>query len=265
LLNDKERLSSKLTSRGILCFTPVKKSRHRWDLERCLPAKGAMPRLLFTILMKLWLHIRFGSQCWMQEAHPYSSNSMRANHRPSWKQVIGLVNPCEVRWLYLTSLPLSLFFQFQQVLFRGKAAFCGRMCYELLRCCNSHLQPVRIEACITIYFLMRANYEFTKKLNFTRVKLQVRFRSGAEVIYAGFNWLWAFCLNFWHNTYITGSLVMLGPDRLCSTGPHSGYTSCTPGLKTRVTETSNTWILVAFCVVGIGVQLVWRLGAGKIC
>ena len=47
------------------------------------------------------------------------------------------------------------------------------MCYELLRCCNSRLYTIRMEACITIYFLMKANYESTKRQNFARVRLQV--------------------------------------------------------------------------------------------
>ena len=59
------------------------------------------------------------------------------------------------------------------MLFKGKASFCGRMCYELLRCCNSRLYTIRMEACITIYFLMKANYESTKRQNFARVRLQV--------------------------------------------------------------------------------------------
>ena len=45
---------------------------------------------------------------------------------------------------------------------------------QVLRCCNSRLKSTRKEACILIYSLMKANFEFTKKKSFTRVHLQVR-------------------------------------------------------------------------------------------
>ncbi|XP_048744096.2 dedicator of cytokinesis protein 9-like isoform X7 [Ostrea edulis] len=63
--------------------------------------------------------------------------------------------------------------KFQPVLFKGNASLCGDLCYEVLRCCNSKLQSTRKEACALLYLLMRNNFEFTKKKNFTRVHLQV--------------------------------------------------------------------------------------------
>ncbi|XP_061183678.1 dedicator of cytokinesis protein 9-like isoform X1 [Saccostrea echinata] len=63
--------------------------------------------------------------------------------------------------------------KFQPVLFKGNASLCGELCYEILRCCNSKLQSTRKEACALLYLLMRNNFEFTKKKNFTRVHLQV--------------------------------------------------------------------------------------------
>jgi hypothetical protein len=50
---------------------------------------------------------------------------------------------------------------------------CGRLCYELLKCCNSRLSSVRQESCAILYLLMRSNFEFTNRKGLTRVHLQV--------------------------------------------------------------------------------------------
>ncbi|XP_052217568.1 dedicator of cytokinesis protein 9-like isoform X3 [Dreissena polymorpha] len=63
--------------------------------------------------------------------------------------------------------------KFPNVLFSGDATLCSKLCYEVLRCCNSRLKSTRKEACILLYSLMKANFEFTKKKSFTRVHLQV--------------------------------------------------------------------------------------------
>lgn len=59
------------------------------------------------------------------------------------------------------------------VLFKGNAALCGNLCYEVLRCCNSRLSSVRQEACAILYLLMRSNFEFSSRKGLTRVHLQV--------------------------------------------------------------------------------------------
>lgn len=56
----------------------------------------------------------------------------------------------------------------------GNAILCGRLCYELLRCCNSKLSSIRQESCALLYLLMRSNFEFTSRKGLTRVHLQVR-------------------------------------------------------------------------------------------
>ncbi|PVD19166.1 hypothetical protein C0Q70_21731 [Pomacea canaliculata] len=63
--------------------------------------------------------------------------------------------------------------KFETVLFKGSAEMCGQLCYEILRCCNSKLASTRQEACALLYLLMRTNFDFTNKKNFTRVHLQV--------------------------------------------------------------------------------------------
>ncbi|XP_022919235.2 dedicator of cytokinesis protein 9 [Onthophagus taurus] len=59
------------------------------------------------------------------------------------------------------------------VLFKGSAGLCGRLCYELLKCCNSRLASVRQESCAMLYLLMRSNFEFTGRKGLTRMHLQV--------------------------------------------------------------------------------------------
>jgi hypothetical protein len=59
--------------------------------------------------------------------------------------------------------------------FIGNAMLCGRLCYELLRCCNSKLSSIRQESCALLYLLMRSNFEFTSRKGLTRVHLQVIF------------------------------------------------------------------------------------------
>ncbi|XP_055947475.1 dedicator of cytokinesis protein 9-like isoform X4 [Argiope bruennichi] len=63
--------------------------------------------------------------------------------------------------------------KFTVALFQGNAILCGKLCFELLRCCNSKLQTVRNEACALLYLLMRSNFEFSKRKELTRVHLQL--------------------------------------------------------------------------------------------
>ena len=76
----------------------------------------------------------------------------------------------------------------------GQSNTCSNLCYEvgfsalyinvvkiilffkLLKCFNSHLQSLRLEACTVLYLLMRKNYEFTKQKGIFRVHLQVNNR-----------------------------------------------------------------------------------------
>ncbi|KAL3282071.1 hypothetical protein HHI36_005270 [Cryptolaemus montrouzieri] len=62
---------------------------------------------------------------------------------------------------------------YSTVLFQGNATLCGRLCYELLKCCNSRLASIRQESCAILYLLMRSNFEFTGRKGLTRVHLQL--------------------------------------------------------------------------------------------
>lgn len=59
------------------------------------------------------------------------------------------------------------------ILFRGPAALCGQLVFELLRCCDSRLASLRQDACAVLYLLMRSNFEFSGRRGLTRVHLQV--------------------------------------------------------------------------------------------
>ncbi|XP_064456848.1 dedicator of cytokinesis protein 9-like isoform X3 [Ornithodoros turicata] len=63
--------------------------------------------------------------------------------------------------------------KFPVALFQGSPFLCGKLCFELLRCCNSKLSTVRNEACALLYLLMRSNFEFTGRKALTRVHLQL--------------------------------------------------------------------------------------------
>ncbi|XP_011300539.1 dedicator of cytokinesis protein 9 isoform X1 [Fopius arisanus] len=62
---------------------------------------------------------------------------------------------------------------YSMALFKGNAVLCGRLCYHLLRCCNSKLSSIRQESCALLYLLMRSNFEYTNRKGLTRVHLQV--------------------------------------------------------------------------------------------
>lgn len=62
---------------------------------------------------------------------------------------------------------------FSTAIFRGNAALCGQIVYELLKCCDSRLTSIRQESCAVLYLLMRSNFEFSGRKGLTRVHLQV--------------------------------------------------------------------------------------------
>lgn len=62
---------------------------------------------------------------------------------------------------------------FSSAIFRGNAALCGQIVYELLKCCDSRLALIRQESCAVLYLLMRSNFEFSGRKGLTRVHLQV--------------------------------------------------------------------------------------------
>lgn len=74
-------------------------------------------------------------------------------------KLIQKINGCELYFVFV---------------FVGNASLCGRLCYELLRCCDSRLISIRQESCAVLYLLMRSNFEFSGRKGITRVHLQAR-------------------------------------------------------------------------------------------
>ncbi|XP_016887624.1 dedicator of cytokinesis protein 10 isoform X2 [Cynoglossus semilaevis] len=69
---------------------------------------------------------------------------------------------------------LRLFVQkFPSTFFQGKADLCGRLCYEILKCCNHRSSSTQTEAAALLYVVMRKNFEFTKGKSIVRSHLQV--------------------------------------------------------------------------------------------
>ncbi|CAB4035178.1 dedicator of cytokinesis 11, partial [Paramuricea clavata] len=67
----------------------------------------------------------------------------------------------------------SFIHKFPTALFKGAGEHCGRLIYEVLRCCSSKLEIVRHQAHSLLYLLMRSNYEFSGGAGCIRVHLQV--------------------------------------------------------------------------------------------
>ncbi|XP_075429268.1 dedicator of cytokinesis protein 11 isoform X3 [Ascaphus truei] len=63
--------------------------------------------------------------------------------------------------------------KFPSSFFKGRVNMCAAFCYEVLKCCTSKLGSTRNEASALLYFLMRNNFEFTKRRTFLRTHLQI--------------------------------------------------------------------------------------------
>ncbi|XP_066571023.1 dedicator of cytokinesis protein 11 isoform X2 [Amia ocellicauda] len=63
--------------------------------------------------------------------------------------------------------------KFPSAVFKGRVNLCAAFCYEVLKCCTSKLSSNRGEAAALLYFLMRNNFEFTKRKTFLRTHLQI--------------------------------------------------------------------------------------------
>ncbi|XP_028405691.1 dedicator of cytokinesis protein 9-like isoform X2 [Dendronephthya gigantea] len=67
----------------------------------------------------------------------------------------------------------SFIHKFPTALFKGAGDHCGRLIYEVLRCCSCKLEMVRHQAHSLLYLLMRSNYEYSGGAGCIRVHLQV--------------------------------------------------------------------------------------------
>jgi hypothetical protein len=62
--------------------------------------------------------------------------------------------------------------KFRECLFRGSAEYCGILCYEILRCCNSRMSTTRSEACSSFYLMVKSNNDLFKNQGFVRCDVQ---------------------------------------------------------------------------------------------
>ncbi|KAK9408182.1 dedicator of cytokinesis protein 8 [Crotalus adamanteus] len=65
----------------------------------------------------------------------------------------------------------ALIVKFGELLFEEEVEQCADLCQKVLQHCSSSIDTTRIQACATLYFLMR--YSFSSSSNFARVKMQV--------------------------------------------------------------------------------------------
>ncbi|XP_034266183.1 dedicator of cytokinesis protein 8 isoform X2 [Pantherophis guttatus] len=65
----------------------------------------------------------------------------------------------------------GLIVKFGEWLFEEEVEQCADLCQKVLQHCSSSIDTTRVQACATLYFLMR--YSFSSSSNFARVKMQV--------------------------------------------------------------------------------------------
>ncbi|XP_077199942.1 dedicator of cytokinesis protein 9 isoform X1 [Paroedura picta] len=100
-------------------------------------------------------------------------------HNPLMKKVFDVYlcflkkNQSETALKNVFSALRSLIFKFPSTFYEGRADMCSALCYEILKCCNSKLSSIRMEASQLLYFLMRNNFDYTGKRSFVRTHLQV--------------------------------------------------------------------------------------------
>uniref|UniRef100_UPI00398E3B7D dedicator of cytokinesis protein 9-like isoform X5 n=1 Tax=Pristiophorus japonicus TaxID=55135 RepID=UPI00398E3B7D len=100
-------------------------------------------------------------------------------HNPLMKKVFDVllcfvqINQSETALKYVFAALRNLVYKFPSTFFEGRADMCAAMCYEILKCCNSKLSTIRSDASTLLYFLMRNNFEWTRRKSFVRTHLQV--------------------------------------------------------------------------------------------
>ncbi|GCB72056.1 hypothetical protein scyTo_0001806 [Scyliorhinus torazame] len=100
-------------------------------------------------------------------------------HNPLMKKVFNVllcfvqINQSEMALKAVFAALRNLVYKFPSTFFEGRADMCATMCYEILKCCNSKLSTIRGDASTLLYFLMRNNFEWTRRRSFVRTHLQV--------------------------------------------------------------------------------------------
>ncbi|XP_062985366.1 dedicator of cytokinesis protein 8 [Elgaria multicarinata webbii] len=89
------------------------------------------------------------------------------------KVLVNSLN-CDQSTTYLThcfATLRALIVKFGDLLFEEEVEQCADLCQRVLQHCSSSIDETRIQACATLYLLMR--YSFSSSSNFARVKMQV--------------------------------------------------------------------------------------------
>ncbi|KAM6448572.1 dedicator of cytokinesis protein 9 isoform 2-T2 [Liasis olivaceus] len=100
-------------------------------------------------------------------------------HNPLMKKVFDVYlcflqkNQSETALKNVFNALRTLIFKFPSTFYEGRADMCSSLCCEILKCCNSKLSSIRTEASQLLYFLMKNNFDYTKKKSFVRTHLQV--------------------------------------------------------------------------------------------
>uniref|UniRef100_A0A670YXA0 Dedicator of cytokinesis 9 n=1 Tax=Pseudonaja textilis TaxID=8673 RepID=A0A670YXA0_PSETE len=100
-------------------------------------------------------------------------------HNPLMKKVFDVYicflqkNQSETALKNVFNALRTLIFKFPSTFYEGRADMCSSLCCEILKCCNSKLSSIRTEASQLLYFLMKNNFDYTKKRSFVRTHLQV--------------------------------------------------------------------------------------------
>ncbi|XP_069746626.1 dedicator of cytokinesis protein 9 isoform X4 [Narcine bancroftii] len=100
-------------------------------------------------------------------------------HNPLMKKVFDVhlcfvrINQSETALKSVFAALRNLVYKFPSMFFEGRADMCAAMCYEILKNCNAKLSTIRGDASTLLYFLMRNNFEWTRRRSFVRTHLQV--------------------------------------------------------------------------------------------
>ncbi|XP_059826478.1 dedicator of cytokinesis protein 9 isoform X6 [Hypanus sabinus] len=100
-------------------------------------------------------------------------------HNPLMKKVFDVhlcflrINQSEAALKSVFAALRNLVYKFPSLFFEGRADMCAAMCYEILKSCNSKLSTIRTDASTLLYFLMKNNFEYTRRRSFVRTHLQV--------------------------------------------------------------------------------------------
>ncbi|XP_072114934.1 dedicator of cytokinesis protein 9-like isoform X4 [Mobula birostris] len=100
-------------------------------------------------------------------------------HNPLMKKVFDVhlcflrINQSEAALKTVFAALRNLVYKFPSLFFEGRADMCAAMCYEILKSCNSKLSTIRTDASTLLYFLMKNNFEYTRRRSFVRTHLQV--------------------------------------------------------------------------------------------